>query len=130
MPSDHAAPLREVNTADAGRSSNAAEKAVEEHPFIMPGPASEVAEEVAAEGVEGRPADVRAGPRMLWGELLIVLVLVVGAAAGAGIWLGWQGGLAVLAVGTLALLLNPVVGATLGRARDRDVVAHRHTNGT
>lgn len=97
----------------------------ENHVFIMPGPAEEIAEEVAAEGVEGRPADVRAGPRMLWGELAIVVALVVGSAVALGIWLGWLAGLAGLGFGILALLFNPVVGATLNRAHDRDVVAQR-----
>lgn len=98
----------------------------EEHVFIMPGPPEEVADEVAAEGVEGRPADVKAGPRMIWGELLAAMGLVIAASVAVGIWLGWLVGLAVLGFGTLAMLVNPVVGAALGRAHDRDVVAHRH----
>lgn len=102
----------------------------EQSVFIMPGPEAEVAEEVAAEGVEGRPADVRAGPRMLRSELAVIVVLLLGASVGLGAWLGWLVGLAFLGFGTLALLFNPVVGATLSRARERDVVAHRHTHGT
>ncbi len=100
------------------------------HVFIMPGPREEVAEEVAAEGVEGRPADVRAGPRMLWSELAIMGALVAAAAIAFGVWLGWLGGLAAMAFGLLALVFNPVVGATLNRAHDRDVVAHRRTDRT
>lgn len=98
----------------------------ESHVFIMPGPREEVAEEVAEIGVEGRPADVRAGPRMLWSELLIAIGLVVAASVAVGIWLGWLAGLSMLGFGTLALVFNPVVGAALNRARDRDAVAHRH----
>ncbi|MCC6678563.1 MAG: hypothetical protein IT436_15625 [Phycisphaerales bacterium] len=100
------------------------------HVFIMPGPREEVAEEVAAEGVEGRPADVRAGPRMLWSELAIMGALVAAAAVAFGVWLGWLAGLAAMAFGLLALVFNPVVGATLNRAHDRDVVAHRRTRRT
>lgn len=116
--------LQEVVGPEGGEPSEP------EHVFIMQGPAEEVAEEVAAEGPEGRPADVRAGPRMLWSELAIMAGLVAAAAVAFGVWLGWLAGLAAMAFGLLALVFNPVVGATLNRAHDRDVVAHRRTHKT
>lgn len=98
----------------------------EKAPLVMPGPPQQVAEEIAQIGVEGRPADVKAGPKMLWYELAFIVGLIVVMAVGVGLWLSWFAGFVVLGLGFLALLFNPVVGATLARARDREVVAHRH----
>lgn len=98
----------------------------EQPPLVMPGPREQVAEEVASIGVEGRPADAKAGPGMLWMELKIVGLIVLAISIIIGWWMGWAVGLAVLAISWLMLLFNPVVGATLNRAHDRKVVAKRH----
>ena len=41
------------------------------------------------------------------------------ALIGAGAWFGWGVGLTMLAVGSLALVFNPVLSATAMRAKDR-----------
>lgn len=97
---------------------------------IIPGPAGEIAEEIAEVGPEGRPAeaDAKSGPTTLWWELGGTLVVVLILAAAFGVWRGAAMGLLILGIGLLALAFNPVVIATINRAGDRRVVANRHAD--
>ena len=108
---------------------------------VMPGPGADqrhklpmtmeqapdvAAEEVSRIGAEGPPADARAGPGMLLGEILASILIVLLLATGMTIWLGWAAGVAVLAICMVALVLNPVVAATWSRMADRQKVIKEH----
>jgi hypothetical protein len=92
-------------------------------PMTMPAPAPQAAEDIARVSVEGRPADAKSGPGMLMLEMGFILVLVAAVSVATGIWVGWGLGVAMFVVGSLALMCNPVIGATAMRARDRQEVA-------
>lgn len=94
----------------------------------MPGTASESAQDTAAVGGEGTPPDPRAGPGVLWRELVLVLLLLTGLSIAAGLWLGWAPGIVSFAISLIALLMNPVIGATIARAHDRRVVIDYRTH--
>ena len=89
----------------------------------MPAPPEQAATDIARAGVEGRPADAKAGPGWLRLELLAIAAGLILVSAVVGMWLGWGVGLVMLVVGTLALVLNPVMGATAMRAKDRQQAA-------
>jgi hypothetical protein len=96
--------------------------------MVMLGPTEEVKAEIAQVGVEGKPADgdAKAGPGSLLMTLGIFFSLIVVAAITVGLLVNWATGLAILGVGCLGLLLNPLFAATLMRARDRQDVAVHH----
>jgi len=95
-------------------------------PMSIPGSSTEIAEEIAEVGVEGTPADPRSGPGMYTVELVIGFVALVAIAGVAALMLGWLTGLAILAIGIVGMVFNPVVPATILRARDRKDVAEHH----
>jgi hypothetical protein len=88
-------------------------------PMKMPAPPEQVARDVRRIGVEGRPTDPKSGPGMMRLEMLGLLVLVVAAAGAIGLWAGWGIGMAVLAIGMLALFFNPVLMAAAVRTSER-----------
>ena len=88
-------------------------------PVTMPAAPEQAARDIANVGVEGRPADASSGPGLLRLEMLGMLAALVLVAAGVGMWLGWGVGLTMLGVGALALIFNPVLGATAMRTADR-----------
>jgi hypothetical protein len=94
--------------------------------LVMPGPQEQVKDEIAQIGVEGRPADGKAGPGSLLLTLAALFCLLVIASVIVGMTVGWATAAAVFGVGCLGLLLNPLVAATLLRARDREDVAEHH----
>jgi len=98
-------------------------KSPESSPMQMPAPPEVAARDVARIGVEGRPADAKAGPRMLRMQMLFFALGLLVLSGGVALWLGWQLGLALLVLSMLALLLNPVFGATGMRADDREKAA-------
>ncbi len=93
----------------------------------LSGSPDDLSAEIAHVGVEGAPADPKAGPGLLSLELGIAFVVLL-LIAGVATWLlGWITGLAILAIGMVGMVFNPVVPATLLRARDRkDVADQRH----
>ena len=62
---------------------------------------------------------------MLIMELGFILVLVAAVSIATGLWVGWGLGLAMFIVGSLALMCNPVIGATAMRTKDRQVAAEQ-----
>lgn len=98
-------------------------------PVTMPVPAAQAADDIARIGPEGRPADARSGPGMLMLEVGFVFVLVAAASIATGIWVGWGLGLAMFVVGGLALMINPVIGATAMRTKERQEAASQEHAG-
>lgn len=89
-------------------------------PLTMPASPERAARDIAAIGVEGRPADASSGPGMLRLEMLAMLAVIAVVALGVGFFSrSWVLGGALLVIGSLALFLNPVIGATAHRERDR-----------
>lgn len=93
---------------------------------VIPGDETEIAEDTAELGPEGRPGDPKVGPRAIRAEILVGFVIVGLFAAGLAYWLGIIAGSLAFVLGMLALLLNPVVGAASQRAVDREEVLARH----
>lgn len=95
--------------------------------LTIPGTREEAAEAVDEVSVDGRPAwnDAKSGPRMLWLEIALIAVVVVGGATAIAIWVGPFAAVAAFFLGCLAILANPSVGAAALRARDRRTAAHR-----
>lgn len=85
----------------------------------------QLAEEIAHESPEGRPADARSSPALLRGEVL----MVIGGLAAVGLLLGVLVrpaiGLAFAGIALMAIVLNPVVVTTLLRVKDREVVKQK-----
>ena len=92
-------------------------------PVDMPASRAQAARDIDRIGVEGRPADAKAGPGLLTLELAALLVGVVVLAAAFGAWAGWRLGVIILVVGLLGLAANPVIAATGMRIRDRKQAA-------
>jgi hypothetical protein len=93
----------------------------------MPGDPQQTAEEINSVSPEGRPGDPVAGPGELSSFMILAFCLLVLAAVGTAVGLGWIEGLVVLAIGSLALLANPVIIATFQRVKDRqEVLRERH----
>ncbi len=99
-------------------------------PMVMPASAERAARDIAAIGVEGRPADAKSGPGMLRVEMLAMLAALIIIAVLVGIFAGWVLGSVMLVVGVLALVFNPVMGATAYREKDRRVAAERELGHT
>ncbi len=95
----------------------------------MPGDHEHAAEEIKAVSPEGLPGDAGAGPGALSVTMLAMFGLVLLAAMAGGIVLGWPAGVAILAIGSLALLANPVMIATTQRVKDRKEVLREHSHG-
>jgi hypothetical protein len=110
-----------VGTSGGSRPDTSAAEAV--GPLKMPATPERAARDIAAVGVEGRPADAAAGPGMLRLEMLGLLVGLAAISAAVGIWVNWGLGVVLLVVGVLGLLFNPVMGATAMRSKDRKVAA-------
>jgi len=89
------------------------------HEMIMPASRERAAREVDDAGPEGRPSFPKAGPGMMIPGLIIFAVVIVSAAVFIGMRFNWYAGLGALGLGLLAILVNPVVGAVLGRRGDR-----------
>ena len=94
-------------------------------PMEMPASAERAAKDIADIGVEGRPADAKSGPGMLRLEMLGMLAALVVVAVLVGFFAGWVLGGAMFVIGFLALLFNPVMGATAYRERDRREAVER-----
>src|SRR6185436_5886641 len=91
-----------------------------------PVPPEQAAEEIADIGVEGRPPDPKGEPARVWSELGVALALIL-CLTGLLAWaIGWAAGVAALVICLIALVLNPVVSATMIRAHDRQLVSRRH----
>lgn len=95
-------------------------------PITMPGSPAQAAEEIRQVGVEGVPADAKAGPRLLAWELVLMVAVLIAASLAAYWWLGWAFGVGVFAFFVIACMVNPVFWATITRARDRAIVVRRH----
>lgn len=92
-------------------------------PLVMPGTRREAERDIAYVGPEGMPADAKDGPTMLRLELIGLTVLLLGIALGVGVWFGWVYGAVIAGWAMLSLMFNPVVWATLSRAKDRSIAA-------
>jgi hypothetical protein len=97
-------------------------------PMTLPLSKSQAATEIKEVGVEGRPADAKAGPGRLMLEIALGVAIVAAFGVAFGLWLGWPIGIAVLAIGALGLGFNPVIGAVAERAKDRKQVSDRHVS--
>lgn len=95
-------------------------------PMTMPGSPEQLAAEIQGIGVEGLPADAKAGPGMLVAQMIGWAVLMVALCAIAGLWLGWTPALVMVGFLVIATMLNPVMWATLARARDRVTIVKIH----
>jgi hypothetical protein len=111
---------------DAQTAANAQANAT----FVMPGP--DPAAQIAAVSPEGAPADAHAGPAALRSLLIIFAVIIIAAAGASIFWIGWAGAVVVLVVGLGSILLNPALGATWSRAKERKeivVIDQLHSQG-
>lgn len=90
-------------------------------PLSIDGSPESAARRVQAVSVEGRPADAKSGPGRLILEMG-AMMLVVLIFAGVGWIFDWRLGAAILAIGLLATLFNPVMWATANRVAERKVV--------
>lgn len=106
----------------AGSSTSGIEKVLTD-PLVMPGTRREAERDIARVGPEGIPADAKDGPTLLRLEIVGLTVLLLGIALGVGVWFGWIYGAVIAGWAMLSLLLNPVVWATLARAKDRSIAA-------
>jgi len=115
-----------LDSSDSLAAAPAERRRGDRLPLVMFGTPDRLSQEVSRVGVEGAPADPRSGAGLLTVELGIALVFLL-LVAGAAAWLlGWVSGLAVLAIGLVGMVFNPVVPATVLRARDRmDIASHR-----
>lgn len=86
---------------------------------VMPGTPEQAATNVERVSPEGRPGVAVAGPGTLWLTLAAIWLGLAVVALILSVMLSWAVGLAVLAIGSLALMLNPVLGAVTQRAEDR-----------
>lgn len=129
---------RDPQWADASRSfrapavyrsnSPASNQAADE--LLMPATAEQAARDIQRESVEGRPGDPTSGPALLRMELYLLLGVLLVIAVGMGIWVGPMLGIATFVVGALALVLNPVAGATAMRIGDRVDAAEKELRRT
>lgn len=97
-----------------------------EESVTIPGDPEVIAEETAQVSPEGRPGDPKTSPKGLRLEVLFGYFIVVCFAAALGWWVNPVAGVLALVIGTLAILFNPVVGATSQRANEREAVADNH----
>lgn len=93
---------------------------------VIPGDAEQIAQETADVSPEKRPGDPKTGPNGLRLEVLVGFFLVVCFAIGLGLWVNVAAGVAAGVVGTLGLMVNPVVAAASQRANEREAVAEHH----
>lgn len=93
-------------------------------PLVMPGTRREAERDIANVGPEGVPGDAKDGPTLLRLEIVGLTVLLLGIALGVGVWFGWIYGAVIAGWAMLSLLFNPVVWATLSRAKDRSIAAN------
>ena len=95
--------------------------------MALPGPAEHTAEVVKQVSVEGRPAegDAKSGPGGIVLDMVLAMLVIAVLAAIAGAAFGPLVGLVCLAIGVLAMALNPVMGASLMRVEDRAEAARR-----
>jgi len=116
----HAEPTRTPYTR-AVLATPGADPAQDILPMTIPGSQESAAQEVNVVSPEGRPthSDAKAGPGRVWMEMSIVALVIVAVAAAIGAFFNIWAGLVALAIGLLALVLNPVMGATVLRAKDR-----------
>ncbi|GEM_PF-1350810 len=96
-------------------------------PVEMPASPERAARDIDAIGVEGRPADPKWGPGSLVVAMLVGAGVVIAIAGFMAWFFGWAIGLAGLAIGLLAIMFNPVFGATILRAKDRKRVADKES---
>jgi hypothetical protein len=94
--------------------------------LIIPGDPDRIAVETARLSPENLPADPKSGPKALRLQILALWFLVLILAVCLGIWINVFAGVAALAIGTVGLMFNPVVGAAEQRAEEREVIARRH----
>lgn len=122
--------MRNVNSVDGPRAteveSGSPQAARPGLPMSIEGPREELADEIGALSPDGRPAHPHAGPGTLVVLVVAVFIVFVLIAFGLSWWLGWFAGVAMLAIGTLAIALNPAVLANLQRLKERGTVADRH----
>lgn len=102
--------------------SNAPSTLAEQFPIVMPGDAQTIAKDIARVGVEGLPADPKAGPgatALLLGGVFVAIVVVA-----IVVWIrtDWATGLLTLGIVCLGMLVSPPVWASLMRARDKKEV--------
>lgn len=103
-------------------------EALQEHTRLtMPGPNS--AEEIEAVSPEGKPADANTGPGSIWLMLVGAWVLLAIVAVVIGSTLSWAMAALMLVLGTLGMIFNPVVLASMSRAKERREVLHHHEQG-
>ena len=74
--------------------------------------------------LKGCRGDAKDGPTLLRLEIVGLTVLLLGIALGVGVWFGWIYGAVIAGWAMLSLLFNPVVWATLSRAKDRSIAAN------
>lgn len=94
-------------------------------PVTMPASEERAARDIKNIGVEGRPADAKSGPGMLLIEMGVIVIAILLLALLVGIMFGWGVGLATGVIALLAVVMNPVFGATALRVRDRKMAADR-----
>jgi hypothetical protein len=119
-------PVMERTAATVGKVVGKVEKEVVDDGVVIAGDADEIAQETADVSPEGRPGDPKTGPAGLRLEVLLGFFVVVCIAVALGLFMNVLAGVLALVIGTLAILFNPVVGATTQRANEREAVAEHH----
>lgn len=98
-------------------------------PMVMPGNPDEISKEISRVGVEGTPADPKVGPGAILLGLGTIFAGVVIAGVIVSITVDVPTALMVFGIGCLALVFNPLVWASLMRARERQGIVEDHEAG-
>jgi hypothetical protein len=93
---------------------------------VIPGSRETIEEETTRISPEKRPADPKVGPKGLRLQVLFLWLAFLALAITLGLMVNIYVGVVTIALGTIGLLFNPVVGATEKRAEEREIIAEHH----
>lgn len=118
--------MSDAQRSDPIRAMDEVEKAAVEEGVVIAGDAEQIAQETEEISPERRPGDPKTGPSGIRLEILLGYFIILCFAVALGVWVNIPAGIAAAVIGTLAIAINPVVGAATRRAAEREIVAEQH----